>query len=169
MSTAATDNDLAALAAALGRRLLDRGAQLACAESCTGGWLAKVVTDLPGSSAWFGWGFVTYANAAKIRMLGVPEPLLQAHGAVSEPVARAMAEGARAASGADLAIAVTGIAGPSGGTADKPVGTVWFAWAVPTGTHVEHAAFAGDRETIRRLCVAHALRGALAVLERRAP
>jgi len=169
MSTVATDNDLAALAAALGRTLEDRGEQLACAESCTGGWLAKVVTDLPGSSAWFGWGFVTYANAAKMRLLGVPEQLLQAHGAVSEPVARAMAEGARTASGADLAIAVTGIAGPSGGTADKPVGTVWFAWAVSTGTHAEHAVFAGDRETIRRHSVAHALRGALTVLERRAP
>jgi len=169
MSTAATDNDLAALAAALGRRLEGRGEQLACAESCTGGWLAKVVTDLPGSSAWFGWGFVTYANAAKMRLLGVPEQLLQAHGAVSEPVARAMAEGARAASGADLAIAVTGIAGPSGGTADKPVGTVWFAWAAPTGTHAEHLVLSGDRETIRRHSVAHALRGALTVLERRAP
>jgi len=168
MSTAATDNELTALAAALGRTLQARGEQLACAESCTGGWLAKVVTDLPGSSAWFGWGFVTYANAAKIRMLGVPERLLAAHGAVSEPVARAMAEGARAASGADLAIAVTGIAGPGGGTDDKPVGTVWFAWADPSGTRLEHVVFAGDRDTIRRHTVAHALRGALAGVERRA-
>lgn len=167
MSTAATDSELTALAAALGRSLQDRGEQLACAESCTGGWLAKCVTDLPGSSAWFGWGFVTYANAAKIRLLGVPERLLETHGAVSEAVATAMAEGARAASGADLAIAVTGIAGPSGGTHDKPVGTVWFAWADAHGTRAEHVLFAGDRETIRRHTVAHALRGALAVRERR--
>lgn len=160
-----SDSKLDDLARALGAQLVTRGEQLACAESCTGGWLAKVVTDLPGSSRWFGWGFVTYANEAKMGMLGVPAALLEAHGAVSEPVARAMAEGARAASGAELAVAVTGIAGPGGATPDKPLGTVWFAWADASGTRAERASFAGGRDAVRRQTVAHALRGALERLE----
>jgi nicotinamide-nucleotide amidase len=163
---AASDNELRELARLLGERLHARGAQLASAESCTGGWLAKTVTDLPRASKWFGWGFVTYANAAKAGMLGVPAELIDTHGAVSEPVVRAMAEGARAASGADLAVAVTGIAGPGGGTLDKPVGTVWFGWAAAGGTFAERMSFAGDRDAVRRQSVAHALRGALDMLER---
>ena len=163
---AEADRALTDLAEALGALLASRGLQLATAESCTGGWLAKIITDVHGSSTWFGWGFVTYANAAKTGMLGVPESLLARHGAVSEPVAQVMAEGARSASGADLSLAVTGIAGPGGGTAEKPVGTVWFAWATAAGTRTERRSFAGDREAIRRQSVAHALRSALDVLER---
>jgi len=163
---AAADKELTELAHALGTLLASRGEQLATAESCTGGWLAKIVTDLPGSSTWFGWGFVTYANEAKVGMLGVAESLIERHGVVSKPVAQAMAEGARAASGAALAIAVTGIAGPGGGTAVKPVGTVCFAWATAAGTQAEQQRFAGDRDAIRRQSVAHALRRARALLER---
>jgi len=163
---AVSNSELDDLARALGARLATHGEQLATAESCTGGWLAKVITDLPGSSHWFGWGFVTYANEAKAGLLGVPAALLEAHGAVSEPVARAMAEGARAVSGAGLAIAVTGIAGPGGATADKPLGTVWFAWADAAGTRAERASFDGDRDAVRRQSVAHALRGALEHLDR---
>ena len=159
------DKSLTQIAQALGARLVSRGQRLATAESCTGGWIAKAITDLPGSSSWFGWGFVTYANDAKSGMLDVPSALLESHGAVSEPVARAMAEGARAVSGADFAVAVTGIAGPDGATPTKPVGTVWFAWAGPAGTHAECASFDGDRESIRRQSVWRALRGVLDILE----
>jgi len=160
-----TDRDLAQLAHALAEALTARQWRIACAESCTGGWLAKVLTDLPGCSAWFGWGYVSYANAAKTAMLGVPEALLEQHGAVSEPVARAMAEGARRASGAEIAIAITGIAGPDGSSQAKPVGTVWLAWAGPGGTRAECAAFRGNRESVRRQSIAGALVGALAILE----
>ena len=111
------------------RRLRDLGQTAATAESCTGGLIANRLTNVPGASAVFGWGFVTYANEAKQRVLGVPSDLIARHGAVSEPVARAMAEGALRVSGADHAVAVTGIAGPDGGTADKPIGTVWIALA----------------------------------------
>ncbi len=161
-----TDNELDRLAQTLGEALRARCWHIACAESCTGGWLAKSLTDVSGSSSWFGWGFVTYANAAKTAMLGVPAALIDAHGAVSEPVARAMAEGARRVSGAEVAVAVTGIAGPHGGTSAKPVGTVWIAWASPDTIHAEHELFAGDREAVRRQSVAHALRGMLVVLDR---
>jgi nicotinamide-nucleotide amidase len=162
---AESDNALAELAQALGARLVSRGQRLAAAESCTGGWIAKAITDIPGSSRWFGWGFVTYANEAKTGMLDVPAALLESHGAVSEPVARAMADAARAVSGADFAVAVTGIAGPDGGLPYKPVGTVWFAWAGPAGTRAEHASFDGDRESVRRQSVVRALRGVLELLE----
>lgn len=162
----AANKTLTDLAHALGSLLTSRGGQLATAESCTGGWLAKIVTDVPGSSSWFGWGFVTYANEAKTGMLRVPESLLEQHGAVSEPVARAMAEGARSLSGAALAIAITGLAGPGGGTRSKPVGTVCFAWSTAAGTRSERCAFDGDRDAIRRQSVAHALRGGLDALER---
>ncbi len=158
------DKALTEIAQALGTRLVSRGQRLATAESCTGGWVAKAITDLPGSSHWFGWGFVTYANEAKTGMLDVPSALLESHGAVSEPVARAMAEGARAVSGADFAVAVTGIAGPDGAARHKPVGTVWFAWAGPAGTRAESASFDGDRESVRRQSVARALRGVLETL-----
>ncbi len=158
----ATDDELRHLARDLGAVLEARGWKVACAESCNGGWIAKVLTDVSGSSAWFGWGFVTYANEAKAGELGVGEKVLREHGAVSEPAVRAMAEGARRASGAELAVAVSGVAGPGGGSLDKPVGTVWFAWSGPADTHAETHRFQGNRETIRREAVAHALHGLLA-------
>ncbi len=136
--------------------LAARGWMLATAESCTGGLIAAACTDLAGSSAWFERGFVTYSNAAKSGMLGVPAELIAAHGAVSEPVARAMAEGAVAHSAAQVAVAVTGVAGPSGGSADKPVGTVWFGWRVGGQTFAERCRFDGDRAAVRAQTVAHA-------------
>lgn len=161
-----SDDQLDRLAHALGDGLRARDWQVASAESCTGGWLAKSFTDVPGSSHWFGWGFVTYANEAKTAMVGVSPELLAEHGAVSEPVVRAMAEGARAASGADIAVAVSGIAGPHSERPGKPVGTIWIAWATAAGTHAEHNVFTGDRDAVRRQSVAQALRGLLAELDR---
>lgn len=130
---------------------------LATAESCTGGLVASAITAVPGSSAIFTHGFVTYANEAKTQMLGVPEALLEAHGAVSEPVALAMAEGARKAASAHIAVSTTGIAGPEGGSADKPVGTVWFGLAAPKGVKAYHRIFEGSREEIRAQAVDCAL------------
>ncbi len=140
-----------------------RDQRLAAAESCTGGWVAKVCTDAVGSSAWFDSGFVTYSNAAKQRMLGVAAALLEAHGAVSEPAVRAMAAGALARSDAHWSLAVSGIAGPGGGSAAKPVGTVWFAWAGPQDRLASRCChFVGDREAVRRQSVETALEGLLA-------
>jgi nicotinamide-nucleotide amidase len=158
------DQALDALALRLGRALRTRGWRIATAESCTGGWIAKVLTDIPGSSQWFESGVVTYSNAAKIAVLGVPSDVLAVHGAVSEAAARAMVEGALARLGAQAAVAVTGIAGPDGGTTDKPVGTVWFAWAGPNGTRAERRNLRGEREAVRRQCVAYALDGLLALV-----
>lgn len=136
--------------------------RLCLAESCTGGWIAKLLTDLPGSSRWFERGFVTYSNAAKRELLGVPETILDAHGAVSRETVLAMAQGALAHSHADFAIAVSGIAGPDGGSADKPVGLVWLAWAGPCDWLVsESHVFAGEREAVRRQAVLAALAGLL--------
>jgi len=157
-----SDEDIAAVADRVARLLEARGVCLATAESCTGGWISKSLTDIPGSSAWFEYGFVTYGNNAKETMLGVEAELIEAHGAVSREVAAAMAVAARVVSGADLAVAVTGVAGPDGGTEDKPVGTVWFAWDGPerrVATRVE--ALHGDREAIRRQTVIMALQGIL--------
>jgi len=134
-----------------------RGLMLATAESCTGGLIAGACTDLAGSSDWFERGFVSYSNAAKTELLGVDAALITAHGAVSEPVVRAMAEGAVRHAHAQLAVAVTGVAGPGGGSADKPVGTVWFGWALPGGTRAEVQHFAGDRAAVRAATVRHAL------------
>jgi len=134
---------------------------MAAAESCTGGWIAKCCTDRAGSSAWFERGFVTYSNAAKTDLLGVDAALLERAGAVSEAVARAMAAGALGRSAADVALAVTGIAGPDGGTPDKPVGTVWFAWAVGGPVAAECVRFEGGREAVRRQSVRYALEGLL--------
>ena len=134
---------------------------MATAESCTGGLIAGACTEVSGSSDWFERGFVTYSNAAKTELLGVPAELIGQHGAVSEPVARAMAAGALAHSPAQLAVAVTGVAGPTGGSADKPVGTVWFGWATPAGTVTEHQRFDGDRAAVRAATVRHALAGLL--------
>jgi nicotinamide-nucleotide amidase len=157
-----TDNASLHLAQCLGLALVVRHLKLATAESCTGGLIAGAVTDIPGSSGWFERGFVTYADEAKIEMLGVEAATLAAHGAVSEATAREMAAGALAHSRADVAVAVTGVAGPDGGTVEKPVGMVCFAWArrgagAVTATH----RFAGDREAVRRASVEFALTGML--------
>jgi nicotinamide-nucleotide amidase len=137
--------------------LLAKQHKLATAESCTGGLIAAACTDLAGSSDWFERGFVTYSNAAKTAMLGVDAQLIETHGAVSEPVARAMAQGALQQSLAQVSVAVTGVAGPGGGSADKPVGTVWFAWGLPWGVASEVQHFAGDRAAVRAATVDHAL------------
>jgi len=146
------------LVAQLASLLTARGWMLATAESCTGGMIAAACTDLAGSSAWFERGFVSYSNAAKTELLGVPTGLIATHGAVSEAVARAMAQGALAHAHAQCAVAVTGVAGPSGGSADKPVGTVWFAWATPGGLHSECQRFDGGRAAVRSATVEHSLR-----------
>ena len=149
-----------ALAARLGRVLVDRRWTVATAETCTGGLIAGAITDVGGSSAWFDRGFVTYSNEAKIEMLGVRAATLAAYGAVSEATAREMAAGALARSGADIAVAVTGIAGPSGGTPEKPVGLVCFAWA-RRGSAVDACTlhFTGDRAAVREAAVVAALEG----------
>jgi len=152
--------------ARLAALLLQRAEWLAVAESCTGGWLAQALTALAGSSAWFDRGFVTYANAAKVEMLGVPETTLRRHGAVSVATARAMAQGALAHSRADWTVAITGIAGPGGGTPDKPVGTVCFAWAARDGgCQAQTCCFSGDRQAVREQAVRQALDGLLIRLE----
>ena len=144
--------------------LLARGWMLATAESCTGGMIAAACTDLAGSSQWFERGFVTYSNEAKAEMLAVPPGLIEEHGAVSESVARAMADGALAHSRAQVSLAVTGVAGPTGGTEAKPVGTVWFAWCVGGETHSEMQHFAGDRAAVRVATVRYALKRLLSLL-----
>ncbi|OOG28153.1 damage-inducible protein CinA [Thioalkalivibrio denitrificans] len=161
------DTQLEALARDVGNVLAGAGLRLATAESCTGGWIAKLVTDVAGSSGWFERGFVTYSNEAKQELLGVPEGLLEQHGAVSEPVVRAMAAGALARSRADLSLAVSGVAGPGGGSAAKPVGTVWLAWAGAGGESVTRQFhFDGDRDAVRRQAAAVALEGILSRLSR---
>lgn len=150
------------LASQLGQRLTERGLMVATAESCTGGLVAGALTDIAGSSAWFERGFVTYSNHAKMEMLGVAADLVESHGAVSEEVARAMVEGALVESRAQLAVAVTGIAGPSGGTRNKPVGTVCFAWADEAmNLESETMHFNGDRAQVREQSVRHAIGGLL--------
>ena len=131
--------------------------KLATAESCTGGMIAAACTDLAGSSTWFDRGFVTYSNEAKTDMLGVSATLIDRDGAVSESVARAMASGALLHSQAQVSLSVTGVAGPSGGSATKPVGTVWFAWATPAGLHSEVKHFPGDRAAVRAATTLHSL------------
>ena len=149
----------------LATRLRQHSLMMATAESCTGGLIAGACTDLSGSSDWFERGLVSYSNAAKTELLGVPADLITIQGAVSEPVACAMATGALTHSRAQCAVAVTGIAGPTGGSADKPVGTVWFAWATPQGVFSELQHFPGDRSTVRQATVVHALAGLLARLD----
>jgi len=162
---ATTDRVLYVLANRVGKRLLRQGRRVTTAESCTGGWIAKALTDVPGSSQWFGEGFVTYSNEAKARRLQVSRAILEHHGAVSEAAAIAMAEGALRRAGADVSVAVTGIAGPDGAVPGKPVGTVWFSWAERRGNRVrvtaERRNFRGDREAVRRKTVEAALRGLL--------
>ena len=148
---------LEAILTTISDTLLAQGQMLATAESCTGGLIAGACTDRAGSSQWFERGFVTYSNAAKAEMLAVPCTLIDQHGAVSEPVARAMAEGALAHSAAQASVAVTGVAGPTGGSADKPVGTVWLAWCVHGRTYSERQHFPGDRAAVRAATVRHGL------------
>lgn len=157
--------DLPGIIAEVAERLLAGGLQLVTAESCTGGWIAKACTDRPGSSQWFRGGAVVYANELKTVLLGVRPATLLAEGAVSEAVVRQMASGALERLGGDVAVAVSGVAGPDGGTAERPVGTVWFAWAarMAVGTTVRTARhrFDGDRDRVRQQAVATALRGLL--------
>ena len=165
--TVPADAELAEKVEKLAALLAGRGWSMATAESCTGGWIAKCCTDRAGSSDWFERGFVTYSNRSKSELLGVSADCLGLEGAVSEAVARAMAEGARQRAGVDAALAVTGIAGPDGGSPDKPVGTVWFGWALGAQpAQTEKRVFEGDREVVRRCTVAHALSG---LLERLGP
>lgn len=157
-----TDKDLQLLATRTGEALLARGDVAALAESCTGGYVAKLLTDVAGSSSWFGYGFVAYSNEAKQRQLGVSPATLQNLGAVSERTALEMAVGALAVSGATRAIALTGIAGPDGGTADKPVGLVWFSRAArmadgSVGAMALQRRFSGGRDEVRRQAAAYAL------------
>ena len=161
------DDALNKLAAEVGLRLKKRRWMLAAAESCTGGWVAAAMTAIAGSSEWFERGFVTYSNEAKHEMLGVPADLIERHGAVSEEVARAMAVGALRHSRAQIALSITGVAGPGGGSDDKPVGLVCFGWALGNLTQVvETKRFSGDRNAVRRAAVNHALQGVLAQLEK---
>jgi nicotinamide-nucleotide amidase len=154
--------DLAGLVQQVAQALSQRGWMLATAESCTGGLIAATCTDLAGSSAWFDRGVVSYSNEAKTELLGVPAALINQHGAVSEPVALAMAEGILQRSKAHIAVAVTGIAGPGGGTPDKPVGMVWLAWASRAGgASALKILVPGDRATVRKATCQQALAGVL--------
>ncbi len=161
-----TGNDsIEGLAAELVGKLAAAGRTVATAESCTGGWIAQAITAVPGSSDCFGFGIVSYSNAAKQSVLGVSAETLREHGAVSEPVVREMAKGALELSGADMAVAVSGVAGPGGGTPEKPVGTVWFAWARRgAGTDAVLHRLEGDRAAIRAASVRVALEGLIARL-----
>ena len=160
-----TDQELKRLAARVGRHLLNAGRRVTTAESCTGGWIAKALTDVPGSSQWFGEGFITYGNDAKVRTLRVAPSVLDREGAVSAAVAGAMATGALKCAGAHVAVAVTGIAGPDGAVPGKPVGTVWLCWAARSGRRtrltVQLRRFRGNREAVRRKTVRLALAGLL--------
>jgi nicotinamide-nucleotide amidase len=159
-----SDLDLSRLAARVGRHLLQGRRTVATAESCTGGWIAKALTDIAGSSQWFTEGVVTYSNGSKVRALGVPRSILKRHGAVSEAAVRAMARGALKRTDAQLAVAVTGIAGPDGAVPGKPVGTVWIAWAERRGgvrVAVQLRHFRGNRDAVRRKTVRAALAGLL--------
>lgn len=152
------------LSAQLGLALQACGAQVTTAESCTGGGIAEAITRIAGSSAWFEAGYVTYSNAQKTAMLQVPSELFVTDGAVSLPVVEAMVRGAVKHSGARFGVAVSGIAGPAGGSAEKPVGTVCFAWADGDAVTSEQQLFSGDRAAVRRKTVEHALRGLLLLL-----
>ncbi|RWR01629.1 hypothetical protein ED28_12565 [[Pantoea] beijingensis] len=152
------DDELKQLSISVGKCLQQRNATITVAESCTGGWVAKALTDIAGSSAWFEYGFVTYSNSAKQKLLGVGEPSLARWGAVSEVVVHEMAVGALRVANAQFAISVSGIAGPEGGTAEKPVGSVWFGFACADGrflTCLQH--FTGDRDAIRHQAAVYAL------------
>ena len=153
------DAGLAERVEKLASRLTELGWALSTAESCTGGWIAKCCTDRAGSSRWFERGFVTYSNEANRDMLGVDEIVLEEAGAVSHEAVMQMASGAQSGAGSDVAVAVTGIAGPDGGSDEKPVGSVWFAWSIRGSVETELKQFQGDREAVRRHTVLHALQG----------
>ncbi len=154
------DKELYSLAEQVGLALLARGWMLTAAESCTGGWIGQAITSVPGSSKWFDRGFVTYSNDAKQAMLGVSGETLSRHGAVSESVVVEMAQGALERSKAMISVAVSGVAGPDGGSADKPVGTVWIGWALRDGgCRAQRYQFGGDRDSVRRESVIRALEG----------
>ena len=160
------DEQLESLAAEVGAALKQRGLWLVSAESCTGGWVGEAITAVSGSSQWYDRGFITYTDQSKQDMLGVNEATLGNYGAVSEETVIEMAQGALQHSCADVAVAISGIAGPTGGTAEKPVGLVWFAWAAKNGARSsEKHIFPGDRREVRRLAVETALKGVLALLE----
>lgn len=162
------DSVLYQLAERVGAALKARGLMLATAESCTGGWIAAAITMVSGSSDWFERGFVSYTYVSKREMLGVDGDTLEEHGAVSEQTVREMAQGALERSHAQVAVAVSGVAGPTGGTPDKPVGTVCFAWCLKAGApRAETLRFTGDREAVRRRSVEHALKGVLDLLAER--
>jgi nicotinamide-nucleotide amidase len=160
------DKELEDLSIRVGAALLERKSMLACAESCTGGWVSEAVTATAGSSQWFERGFVTYSNAAKQELLGVKADTLRQDGAVSEAVVREMAAGALRRSHAQAALAISGVAGPTGGSPGKPVGTVCFAWVLQGGEPTaETLHFSGDREAVRKQSVIHALQGLLRMLD----
>lgn len=165
MAVASTDESLRQMAGALGAALLAEHGTLCTAESCTGGWIAKILTDIPGSSAWFDCGMAAYSYEAKQALLRVRPETLMAHGAVSRETVLEMVSGALITSGASVAVAVTGIAGPGGGLPDKPVGTVWIAWK-RRGQYPQAKLFHfdGDREAVRRQTVAEALQGLMALV-----
>ncbi|QNB08560.1 CinA family protein [Herbaspirillum frisingense] len=152
------------LATRVGQTLKAKGLLLATAESCTGGGIAHAITEIAGSSEWFDCGFVTYSNASKNELLDISEALIAQHGAVSEEIAGAMAEGAVANTSSDLAVSTTGIAGPGGAVPGKPVGTVCFGWRVGDKTYTERLVFKGDRQQVRAQTVDHALKGLLKLL-----
>lgn len=152
-------DEITQLATALGKGLLEAKAQVSTAESCTGGGIAEAITRIPGSSAWFEAGYVTYSNRQKTRQLGVPEALFGRVGAVSREVVEAMARGAQVNSAAKFSVAVSGVAGPDGGSAEKPVGTVWICWGAADQLIAERFQFAGDRDAVRRQTVKAALEG----------
>ena len=161
--------DTPSLVALLAALLRERQWMMASAESCTGGLIAGACTDLAGSSDWFERGFVSYSNAAKTELLGVDASLIATHGAVSEPVVRAMADGALAHSPAQVSVAVTGVAGPAGGSAEKPVGTVWFGWSVQGQLRSERRRFAGDRAAVRAATVHYALQALVQLIRNTSP
>ncbi|WP_050466992.1 CinA family protein [Herbaspirillum chlorophenolicum] len=152
------------LATRVGQALKAKNLLLATAESCTGGGIAHAITEIAGSSEWFDCGFVTYSNASKNELLDIPEAMIALHGAVSEEIAGAMAEGALANSSSDVAVSTTGIAGPGGAVPGKPVGTVCFGWKVGDKTYTERLVFSGDRQAVREQTVVHSLKGLLKLL-----
>ncbi|UJX41802.1 CinA family protein [Desulfovibrio sp. JY] len=160
------EETLRELAVRLGAALTGRGWMLGCAESCTGGLLSSVLTDTSGSSAWFAGAVVSYTNDIKRDVLGVPQEILDTLGAVSRETVLAMARGARGVLKADVGVAISGIAGPSGGTPQKPVGTVWIAWQSPDAVSAQHFQFTGDRQAVRQQAVHEAMHGVLALAER---
>ncbi|ARU89344.1 CinA family protein [Pseudomonas sp. M30-35] len=162
-------SDLTRLAVHLGRKLTELHAQVSTAESCTGGGIAEAITRVPGSSAWFEAGYVTYSNAQKTKQLGVAPELFVLLGAVSREVVEAMVRGAQAQSGARYAVAVSGVAGPDGGSEEKPVGTVWLAWGDSEQVYSVRKQFAGDRQSVRRQTVIAALEGLIRLVEKENP